>query len=139
MTLRSNRFKNELPRVDIFVCTADPVIEPPMMVISTVLSVMAYDYPMEKLSVYLSDDGSSELTFFALTQAAVFSKHWLPYCRNYKAEPRSPTTYFKSTTPPSNTKHHQDFYVVKVIAVLGSINCFRKVLKCVLFRIVEIV
>lgn len=105
----SQRYENELPAVDVFVCTADPVIEPPMMVISTVLSVMAYDYPPEKLSVYLSDDGGSELTFFALTQAAVFSKHWLPYCRNHKVEPTSPAAYFKSASHPSDTKHRQDF------------------------------
>ncbi|KAI3721482.1 hypothetical protein L2E82_32495 [Cichorium intybus] len=80
--------------------------------ILTVLSVMAYDYPPEKLSVYLSDDGGSELTFYALTQAAIFSKHWLPYCRNYKAEPLSPAAYFKSASHPSDTKHRQDFIVV---------------------------
>ena len=50
-----------LPGVDIFVCTADPVIEPPLMVINTVLSMMAYDYPPEKLNIYVSDDGGSEL------------------------------------------------------------------------------
>lgn len=109
----SQRYENELPAVDIFVCTADPVIEPPMMVISTVLSVMAYNYPPEKLSVYLSDDGGSELTFFALTQAAVFSRHWLPYCRNYNVEPTSPASYFKSASHPSDTKHRQDFTVVQ--------------------------
>ncbi|CAD6242602.1 unnamed protein product [Miscanthus lutarioriparius] len=44
----SRRYKEEqLPGVDIFVCTADPTVEPPMLVISTVLSVMAYDYPQE--------------------------------------------------------------------------------------------
>ncbi|XP_039045515.1 cellulose synthase-like protein E2 [Hibiscus syriacus] len=42
----SSRYVEEtLPGVYIFVCTADPVIEPPTMVINTVLSVMAYDYP----------------------------------------------------------------------------------------------
>ncbi|KAL7599916.1 hypothetical protein Lser_V15G20886 [Lactuca serriola] len=110
----TQRFGNELPRVDVFVCTADPVIEPPMMVVSTVLSVMAYDYPPEKLSVYLSDDGGSELTFYALTQAAIFSKHWLPYCRNYKVEPLSPAAYFKSAASPrDHTKHRQDFIVIQ--------------------------
>ncbi|MFS7963747.1 putative cellulose synthase (UDP-forming) [Helianthus anomalus] len=84
-----------------------------MMVVSTVLSVMAYDYPPEKLAVYLSDDGGSELTFYALTQAAIFSKHWLPYCRNYKIEPRSPVAYFKSASRPSNTKHDQDYTNIK--------------------------
>ncbi|KHG06994.1 Cellulose synthase-like protein E1 [Gossypium arboreum] len=51
----SHRYGNQLPGVDIFVCTADPVIEPPMMVINTVLSVMAYDYPPEKLSKLYED------------------------------------------------------------------------------------
>lgn len=83
-----------LPEVDIFVCTADPEIEPPMMVINTVLSVMAFDYPSEKLSVYLSDDGGSEITFYALLEAATFAKHWLPFCKRFKVEPRSPAAYF---------------------------------------------
>nr|XP_043606338.1 cellulose synthase-like protein E1 isoform X1 [Erigeron canadensis] len=111
------RYENKLPEVDIFVCTANPVIEPPMMVISTVLSVMAYDYPPEKLAIYLSDDGGSELTFYALNQAAVFSKYWLPYCRNYKVEPLSPTAYFNSVSQPSNTKHNQDFISIQKLFV----------------------
>ena len=110
-----------MPSVDIFVCTADPIIEPPMMVISTVLSVMAYDYPPEKLSVYLSDDGGSELTFYALIQDAAFSEHWLPYCRNYKVEPASPAAYFKSASHPSDSKHLQDFTVVQVITIVVNI------------------
>ncbi|PHT43972.1 Cellulose synthase-like protein E1 [Capsicum baccatum] len=90
------RYENELPRVDVFVCTADPAIEPPIMVINTVLSVMAYNYPPEKLSVYLSDDASSELTFYALLEASRFAKNWLPYCKKFNVEPRSPAAYFAS-------------------------------------------
>ncbi|XP_006346126.1 cellulose synthase-like protein E1 [Solanum tuberosum] len=90
------RYENELPRVDVFVCTADPVIEPPIMVINTVLSVLAYNYPPEKLSVYLSDDAGSELTFYALLEASRFAKHWLPYCKKFNVEPRSPAAYFAS-------------------------------------------
>ncbi|KAK7387180.1 hypothetical protein VNO78_27753 [Psophocarpus tetragonolobus] len=92
----SQRYEKRLPGVDIFVCTADPDIEPPMMVINTVLSVMAYDYPTEKLSVYLSDDGGSEITFYALLEASNFAKHWLPFSKRFKVEPRSPAAYFKS-------------------------------------------
>ncbi|KAH7843938.1 hypothetical protein Vadar_022538 [Vaccinium darrowii] len=44
---------NDFPRIDIFVCIADLDIEPPMMVINMVLSVMAYDYLPEKIAVYL--------------------------------------------------------------------------------------
>ncbi|PIA26457.1 hypothetical protein AQUCO_09300038v1 [Aquilegia coerulea] len=92
----SHRYEDKLPRVDIFVCTADPTIEPPMMVINTVLSVMAYNYPTDKLSVYLSDDGGSDLTFYALLEASVFSKHWLPFCKKFNIEPRSPAAYFST-------------------------------------------
>ncbi|KAL6203693.1 hypothetical protein ACLB2K_027393 [Fragaria x ananassa] len=79
----SQRYEEELPGVDIFVCTADPTIEPPMM-------------PPERLSVYLSNDGGSELTCYALLKAAEFAKHWIPYCKKYNVEPRSPAAYFAS-------------------------------------------
>ncbi|KAE9445437.1 hypothetical protein C3L33_22662, partial [Rhododendron williamsianum] len=60
---------------------ADHTVEPPLIMVNTVLSVMAYDYPVEKLSVYVSDDdGGSELMFYALLEASYFSKYWLPYC-----------------------------------------------------------
>lgn len=71
------------------------MIEPPAMVMSTVLSVMAYEYPPEKLSVYLSDDAGSELTFYALLEASRFAKSWIPFCKKFKVEPRSPAAYFK--------------------------------------------
>ncbi|CAI9760367.1 unnamed protein product [Fraxinus pennsylvanica] len=90
----SSRYEDELPGVDIFVCTADPMLEPPSMVMNTVLSVMAYNYPPEKLSVYLSDDGCSELTFYALWEASMFSKYWIPFCKKFAVEPRSPEAYF---------------------------------------------
>ncbi|XP_044497378.1 cellulose synthase-like protein E1 [Mangifera indica] len=92
--------EKDLPGIDIFVCTADPVIEPPTMVINTVLSVMAYDYPQKKLSVYLSDDGCSSLTFYAMLEASRFAKEWIPFCKKFNAEPRSPEAYFLSTVEP---------------------------------------
>ncbi|XP_031478906.1 cellulose synthase-like protein E6 [Nymphaea colorata] len=99
----SLRFEEELPGVDAFVCTADPWKEPPLLVIGTVLSLMAYDYPPEKLSVYLSDDGGSDLTLYALLEASFFSKHWLPFCRKFKIEPRSPAAFFSAEAVPPLT------------------------------------
>ncbi|XVE90178.1 hypothetical protein DITRI_Ditri20bG0057400 [Diplodiscus trichospermus] len=96
------RFEKELPDIDIFVCTADPIIEPPSMVINTILSVMAYNYPSEKLSIYLLDDGGSELTFYAMLGAATFSKKWLPFCQMFTVEPRSPEAYFRTAVEPDN-------------------------------------
>ncbi|KAK9269530.1 hypothetical protein L1049_001306 [Liquidambar formosana] len=107
------RFENDLPGVDIFVCTADPVIEPPMMVINTVLSVMAYDYPPEKLSIYLSDDGGSDLTFYALLEASHFCKYWIPYCNKFKVEPRSPAAYFISLSDQVDANQAEDLVIIK--------------------------
>lgn len=109
----SERYGENLPKVDIFVCTADPAIEPPVMVINTVLSVMAYDYPPESLSIYLSDDGCSEITFYGLLEASRFSKYWLPYCKKFEVEPRSPAAYFESQPEISGANHAKEFASIK--------------------------
>ncbi|KAL1369964.1 hypothetical protein AAHE18_01G025800 [Arachis hypogaea] len=104
----SQRYEDKLPGVDIYVCTADPEIEPPMMVINTVLSVMAYDYPTHKLSVYLSDDGGSDITFYALLEASNFAKHWLPFCKKFNIEPRSPAAYFNNIFSMAHQNNQYD-------------------------------
>jgi cellulose synthase/poly-beta-1,6-N-acetylglucosamine synthase-like glycosyltransferase len=107
VTMSFARYGERLPCVDIFICTADPQSEPPSLVISTILSLMAYDYPAEKLSVYLSDDGGSLLTFYAMWEASSFAKHWIPFCKRYNIEPRSPAAYF------SESDGHQDLCTPK--------------------------
>ena len=72
---------------------ADLVIEPLLMMVNTVLSVLALVYPPKNLVVYLSDDASSQLTFYALTEAAEFAKTWVPFCKKFNVEPRSPAAY----------------------------------------------
>ncbi|XP_016173442.1 cellulose synthase-like protein E1 [Arachis ipaensis] len=104
----SQRYEDKLPGVDIYVCTADPEIEPAMMVINTVLSVMAYDYPTHKLSVYLSDDGASDITFYALLEASNFAKHWLPFCKKFNVEPRSPAAYFNNIFSMAHQNNQYD-------------------------------
>ncbi|TXG50719.1 hypothetical protein EZV62_023243 [Acer yangbiense] len=88
--------RDEFPGLDVFICTADPYKEPPMGVMNTALSVMAYDYPTEKISVYISDDGSSAFTLFAFMEAAKFASHWLPFCRKKDIMERNPEAYFAS-------------------------------------------
>ncbi|XP_057752656.1 cellulose synthase-like protein E1 isoform X1 [Arachis stenosperma] len=117
-TLSQRYDDDKLPGVDIFVCTADPEIEPPIMVINTVLSVMAYDYPTHKLSVYLSDDGGSDITFYALLEASNFAKHWLPYCKKFNVEPRSPAAYFKSV---SSTTYSNDSINAKELVTIKKL------------------
>ncbi|CAL4885108.1 unnamed protein product [Urochloa decumbens] len=110
----TRRYKEEqLPGVDIFVCTADPTLEPPMLVISTVLSVMAYDYPPEKLNIYLSDDAGSVTTLYALYEASEFAKHWIPFCKKYEVEPRSPAAYFVRADSPPDPCDPKEWYALK--------------------------
>ncbi|XP_028117507.1 cellulose synthase-like protein G3 isoform X2 [Camellia sinensis] len=99
--------ENDFQALDIFICTADPYKEPPMSVVNTALSVMAYDYPTEKLSVYVSDDGGSAMTLFAFMEAAKFGSHWLPFCRRNKLVERCPDAYFRSN-------HHQNSEVEQI-------------------------
>ncbi|KAH9290262.1 hypothetical protein KI387_034379, partial [Taxus chinensis] len=87
-------FEKELPPVDIFICTADPTKEPPINTVNTVLSTLAHDYPVEKLSCYVSDDGGSALTFYALLEASRFAKFWVPFCHRYSVQQRCPEAYF---------------------------------------------
>ncbi|KAH9613155.1 hypothetical protein KSS87_003906 [Heliosperma pusillum] len=88
----------ELPAIDIFICTADPYKEPPMGTVNTALSVMAYDYPPEKLSIYVSDDGGSQVTLYGFLKAAQFARHWLPFCRENQVMVRCPEAYFSDSS-----------------------------------------
>jgi Cellulose synthase len=87
------------------------------MVISTVLSVMAYNYPTEKLNIYVSDDAGSVLTFYALWEASQFAKVWLPFCKRYKIEPRSPAAYFSQSDAPPEICNTKEWYYVKVLSL----------------------
>ncbi|KAG2680811.1 hypothetical protein I3760_11G115400 [Carya illinoinensis] len=59
---------SDFPALDVFVCTADPYKEPPMRLVSTVLSIMAYDYPTENISIYVSDDGGSQKIYESMEE-----------------------------------------------------------------------
>ncbi|CAH9144512.1 unnamed protein product [Cuscuta epithymum] len=85
---------NMLSPVDIFVSTVDPLKEPPLVTANTVLSILAMDYPVEKVSCYISDDGASNCTFEALSETAEFSRKWVPFCKKFDIEPRAPEMYF---------------------------------------------
>ncbi|XP_028052876.1 cellulose synthase-like protein G3, partial [Camellia sinensis] len=84
----------ELPAIDVFICTTDPNKEPSVEVMNTVVSAMAMDYPVKKLCVYLSDDGGSDVTLNAMKEAWRFSKCWVPFCRRFGVETRCPEAYF---------------------------------------------
>ncbi|KAG6470626.1 hypothetical protein ZIOFF_071703 [Zingiber officinale] len=55
--------KSDLPGIDVFVSTSNTKKKPSFVIANTILSILAADYPVEKLSCYVSDDGGSLLTF----------------------------------------------------------------------------
>ncbi|WCJ27234.1 cellulose synthase family protein [Euphorbia peplus] len=95
----SARFEKEgepsqLAAVDFFVSTVDPLKEPPLITANTVLSILALDYPVDKISCYVSDDGAAMLSFESLAETAEFARKWVPFCKKYSIEPRAPEFYF---------------------------------------------
>jgi len=101
--------KSDLPGIDIFVSTADPEKEPPLVTANTILSILAAEYPVEKLSCYVSDDGGALLTFEAMAEAASFANLWVPFCRKHNIEPRNPESYFALKRDPYKNKVRPDF------------------------------
>ncbi|CAK9173454.1 unnamed protein product [Ilex paraguariensis] len=101
--------KSDLPGIDIFVSTADPEKEPPLVMANTILSILAADYPVQKLSCYVSDDGGALLTFEAMAEAASYANLWVPFCRKHDIEPRNPESYFSLKRDPYKNKVRPDF------------------------------
>jgi hypothetical protein len=83
-----------LPTMDVFVTTVDTEKEPSLVTVNTILSILAADYPAEKLTCYVSDDGGALLTRDAVTEASRFAGLWVPFCRKHAVEPRNPEAYF---------------------------------------------
>ncbi|KAH0744800.1 hypothetical protein KY290_032793 [Solanum tuberosum] len=107
---------SKFPAVDIFVTTADPVLEPPLITINTVLSLLAVDYPANKLACYVSDDGASIVTYYSLVEASKFAKHWVPFCKKYNIALRAPFRYFSGNSSPpqdSSQEFQQDWTRMK--------------------------
>ena len=100
---------NLLAPVDIFVTTADPLKEPPIITANTVLSVLSVDYPVVKVSCYVSDDSASMLLFDTLSETAEFARIWVPFCNKYNIEPRAPEFYLSWKLDYLKDKMHPTF------------------------------
>lgn len=100
---------SELAAVDIFVSTVDPTKEPPLITANTVLSILAVDYPVDKVACYVSDDGAAMLTFEALSETSEFARKWVPFCKKFNIEPRAPEWYFAQKVDYLKDKVHPAF------------------------------
>jgi len=98
-----------LPGLDIFVCTLDPEKEPTVQVMDTVVSAIAMDYPSDKLAVYLSDDGGTPVTLYAMREASEFAREWVPFCRKYGVKLRCPKVFFSPMGEDESLLRHEGF------------------------------
>ncbi|KAF6166772.1 hypothetical protein GIB67_005648 [Kingdonia uniflora] len=53
--------------------TVDPLKETPLVTTNTILSILVVDYPMDKVSCYVFDDGAAMLPFEALSETSEFA------------------------------------------------------------------
>ncbi|XP_022856087.1 cellulose synthase A catalytic subunit 2 [UDP-forming]-like [Olea europaea var. sylvestris] len=100
---------SELADIDVFVSTVDPMKEPPLITANTVLSILAVDYPVDKVACYVSDDGAAMLTFEALSDTSEFARKWVPFCKKFNIEPRAPEWYFSEKMDYLKNKVHPAF------------------------------
>ncbi|KAL7104550.1 hypothetical protein ACP275_08G252200 [Erythranthe tilingii] len=100
---------SELADIDVFVSTVDPMKEPPLITANTVLSILAVDYPVDKVSCYVSDDGAAMLTFEALSETSEFARKWVPFSKKFNIEPRAPEWYFCQKMDYLKNKVHPAF------------------------------
>ncbi|KAL3618529.1 hypothetical protein CASFOL_037611 [Castilleja foliolosa] len=66
--------RSDLLDIDVFVSSLDPDKESPLVIANTILSILAVEYLLEKLSIYVSDDGGAILTFETMVEAVKFVK-----------------------------------------------------------------
>lgn len=97
---------------------------------------MAYDYPPEKISVYVSDDGGSELTLFAFMEAVNFAKIWLPFCRDNNIMDRCPEAYFSSERHGRAELESEEIKVIRTKILKTSILLSIYVLLALFFLLV---
>ncbi|XP_052201993.1 cellulose synthase A catalytic subunit 2 [UDP-forming]-like isoform X2 [Diospyros lotus] len=100
---------SELASIDVYVSTVDPMKEPPLITANTVLSILAVDYPVDKVTCYVSDDGAAMLTFEALSETSEFARKWVPFCKKFNIEPRAPEWYFAQKVDYLKDKVHPTF------------------------------
>ncbi|CAN6452544.1 unnamed protein product [Victoria cruziana] len=113
--LQRFRSPQQFPAIDVFVTTADPDMEPPIIAVNTVLSILAVDYPPSKIACYVSDDGCSPITFFSLTEASKFARLWVTFCKKYEVDCRAPFKYFSHSPAAHNpsSAFHQEWSEMK--------------------------
>ncbi|GJU07476.1 putative ribonuclease H-like domain-containing protein [Tanacetum coccineum] len=116
---------SQLIVVDIFFNTVDPLKEPSLVTANMVLFILAIDYPVDKVSCYVSDDGAAILSFESLSETSEFAKKCVPEWYFIQK-----IDYLKDTIQPTFVKDRRAMkreYEEFKICVNGLINKAQKV------------
>ena len=95
--------------MDIIITTIDPFWETAITTTNTILSVLAINYPVQKIACYISDDGASPITFYSLVETLGFAKRWVPFCKKFNIEKRAPFMYFSKQSLEHSKKSDPNF------------------------------
>ncbi|XP_060970044.1 cellulose synthase A catalytic subunit 4 [UDP-forming]-like [Cannabis sativa] len=112
LCIRFEPNNNNLSPIDVFITSFDHLFnehDDPIVMANTLLSILATDYPIDKLCVYVSDDGASKLFFDSIVETAEFAKRWVPFCKKHSVEPRAPQFYFSEKVDYLRDKVHPSF------------------------------
>ncbi|KAF4378171.1 hypothetical protein G4B88_022994 [Cannabis sativa] len=112
LCIRFEPNNNNLSPIDVFITSFDHLFkehDDPIVMANTLLSILATDYPINKLCVYVSDDGASKLFFDSIVETAEFAKRWVPFCKKHSVEPRAPQFYFSEKVDYLRDKVHPSF------------------------------
>ncbi|KAL7106092.1 hypothetical protein ACP275_07G089700 [Erythranthe tilingii] len=104
---------SELAHTYVFVSNVDPMREPPLITANTVLSILAVDYPVDKVSCYISDDGAAIPTLEALSVSSEFARKWVLFTKKFNIEPRAPEWYYYQKIVYLKNKEHPAFVRVR--------------------------
>ncbi|KAJ4942624.1 hypothetical protein NE237_019492 [Protea cynaroides] len=86
--------RSDLPSIDLFVSTADPEKQSPLVTTNTIISILAVDYSMEKLTCYILDDDGALLTFEVMRRLAASLTYGVPFYWKHDIKPKNPDSFF---------------------------------------------
>lgn len=101
-----------------------------------VLSVLAVDYPAERITGFVSDDGTAMLTLETLCE----TRKWVPFCRKFNIESRSPESFFffffllkvDYLSNSTSSKFSKEWRLMKVIFLVKMLIFLVKIVSMIL-------
>ncbi|ONK80066.1 uncharacterized protein A4U43_C01F13450 [Asparagus officinalis] len=101
--------RSDLPGMDVFISTADVEKEPPLTIANAMLSILTTEYPVEKLALYISDDGGLCLPLRRWLRLHRLQRSGCPSVGSIILSPEILTIIFSLKGDPTKNKKRPDF------------------------------